>query len=138
MHEEMAGQTVQAGWYPDPQVAGTIRYWDGATWSDHTATGYGSAPAGPVAGSVPGYGMPQQRSYVAPRRSFTQANRQSLIAIGVGVAYLALAMTVGIVFLGIIPVMASFQAFSRKEPLAPVALLVGIGSAALGVMAILH
>jgi uncharacterized membrane protein YqaE (UPF0057 family) len=26
-----------AGWYPDPQMAGTQRYWDGAKWSDHVA-----------------------------------------------------------------------------------------------------
>jgi hypothetical protein len=26
-----------AGWYPDPQVPAQLRYWDGATWSAHTA-----------------------------------------------------------------------------------------------------
>ena len=25
------------GWYPDPQMPGTQRYWDGAAWSDHVA-----------------------------------------------------------------------------------------------------
>ncbi len=25
------------GWYPDPAMAGTRRYWDGVTWTDHVA-----------------------------------------------------------------------------------------------------
>ncbi|WP_200806240.1 DUF2510 domain-containing protein [Demequina sp. NBRC 110052] len=28
---------VPAGWYADPQVMGTLRYWDGARWTEHTA-----------------------------------------------------------------------------------------------------
>jgi hypothetical protein len=26
-----------AGWYPDPNVAGTQRYWDGSAWTQHTS-----------------------------------------------------------------------------------------------------
>ena len=29
--------TVPAGWYPDPNGATIQRYWDGTTWTDHTA-----------------------------------------------------------------------------------------------------
>jgi hypothetical protein len=26
-----------AGWYPDPKMAGTQRYWDGEQWTEHVA-----------------------------------------------------------------------------------------------------
>lgn len=32
------------GWYPDPKMAGTQRYWDGDDWSDHVAP-LGAPPA---------------------------------------------------------------------------------------------
>lgn len=40
-----------AGWYPDPQTDAHPRYWDGSTWTDHTAPATVAAPA---ASSVPG------------------------------------------------------------------------------------
>ena len=33
-----------AGWYPDPSMAGTQRYWDGSRWSDHVAPMAASQP----------------------------------------------------------------------------------------------
>ena len=35
--------STPAGWYPDPHVPGTLRYWDGIGWTQHTAPG--NAPA---------------------------------------------------------------------------------------------
>jgi len=39
--------TPPAGWYPDPVMASTQRYWDGAQWTAHVA------PLAPSASSAP-------------------------------------------------------------------------------------
>src|SRR5262249_31398025 len=39
-----------AGWYPDPQVSGRQRYWDGTMWTDH----YAGAQAPAVSRSATG------------------------------------------------------------------------------------
>jgi hypothetical protein len=35
-----------AGWYPNPENAAQLRYWDGAQWTQHTAAAQAPAPAG--------------------------------------------------------------------------------------------
>jgi Protein of unknown function (DUF2510) len=30
-------QAVPAGWYTDPQMAGRLRYWDGAAWTEYSS-----------------------------------------------------------------------------------------------------
>jgi hypothetical protein len=30
-------QAVPAGWYTDPQIAGRLRYWDGAAWTEYSS-----------------------------------------------------------------------------------------------------
>ena len=42
----MLGRVTQtpAGWFPDPQAPGQLRYWDGAGWTAHTQPGVGPAP----------------------------------------------------------------------------------------------
>lgn len=47
------GTTAPPGWYADPSGAHALRYWDGATWTEHTS----DQPAPPVPG--PGTGGPQ-------------------------------------------------------------------------------
>ncbi|MGW4513132.1 phospholipid scramblase-related protein [Streptomyces sp. NPDC004393] len=51
-----------AGWYPDPHGApGTLRYWDGAQWTQHThADPQGGAPAQPAHQAPPVQQQPQQ------------------------------------------------------------------------------
>ena len=41
------------GWYPDPSVAGTVRWWDGTQWSEHRAP----APMPYVARETDGYAI---------------------------------------------------------------------------------
>lgn len=41
-----------AGWYPDPEMADTVRYWDGSAWTGHLAPASG-APATPLTSAAP-------------------------------------------------------------------------------------
>lgn len=40
--------TPPANWYPDPQVPGQMRYWDGAQWTEHVAQAQPAAAATPT------------------------------------------------------------------------------------------
>ena len=54
-----------AGWYPDPQgTPQTLRWWDGAQWTEHTHAAQAQPPAqAPAAGQVP----PQQQAPAQPQ-----------------------------------------------------------------------
>lgn len=41
------GAVPQSGWYPDPEVPGGLRYWDGAAWTTHRQPPAGSVPPPP-------------------------------------------------------------------------------------------
>ncbi len=41
-------QDPAPGWYPDPEVPGGQRYWDGAQWTEHKAGAAPVAPGGPI------------------------------------------------------------------------------------------
>ena len=51
-----------ANWYPDPEVPGQQRYWDGAQWTEHRAPGAGEGPgdAGATASPDPSAGSTPQ------------------------------------------------------------------------------
>lgn len=65
----MSSQQPPSGWYPDSQVPGQLRFWDGTRWTEHTAAptagGPTSAPTFPVnaPGSQPSVDTQQVRLY---------------------------------------------------------------------------
>ncbi|MFJ9544294.1 phospholipid scramblase-related protein [Streptomyces sp. NPDC101225] len=70
-----------AGWYPDPHGAPrTLRYWDGAQWTQHTHADQQAAPAGqPPQPQMPQ--MPQQAPGPDPRVQ-RQVQQQAGVAAG--------------------------------------------------------
>jgi hypothetical protein len=52
----MSNNQAPAGWFPDPEVPGQLRYWDGVQWTEHRSPMSGGQPAPqgqPFAGNQP-------------------------------------------------------------------------------------
>ncbi len=82
------------------------------------AAGAGAAVHPATLGATgPAQSAPQSASAL-----LLDANPKSLTAIGVVAAYLLIAVTTGVVLLGIFPVLLSIRALRRGEQLAPVAM----------------
>jgi hypothetical protein len=126
--------TVPPGWHPDPtNPGGAVRWWDGTAWTSHAqqippaaAAPYGS-PAAPNPYGAMAYGQ------IAP--SFAKRNSKSLTAIAVVAVYIVLALSTGIVFIGILPVLMAVRATKRKEQLAPVAIVAAVVAVAVALLA---
>lgn len=59
---------VQPGWYPDPNKADTVRWWDGTAWTAHVAEKTGAAasadPVVTAAAKAPRRGLSRRTSII--------------------------------------------------------------------------
>lgn len=68
MPSSSAHPPIAAGWYPHPDMAQTLRYWDGSEWTDKIAPVMGAVPATPTPPLVPQVTSPAPVRPPAPAR----------------------------------------------------------------------
>jgi hypothetical protein len=82
-------------------------------------------------------------NHAAPSRpasqpTIFQSNRTVLTTLAVVAAYVALALSTGVVLLGIFPVALALRAFRRHEPFAPLAIVAAAGAVIFSLAVISH
>ena len=65
-----------ANWYPDPEVPGQQRYWDGTQWTEHRAPGAGAEASQPTTSAQPTQAPTQDGGSTAPQWGQPQAGQQ--------------------------------------------------------------
>ncbi|MET7621045.1 DUF2510 domain-containing protein [Streptomyces sp. NPDC005408] len=86
--------TTPAGWFPDPNMPGTERWWDGTAWTAHTRPVQAQAPA---PAQPAGFGPPTVPTRQAASGS---GGRGRLLALGAAGVVLVGAIATGAVLLG--------------------------------------
>lgn len=86
-----------AGWYPDPNEAGTLRWWDGVRWTDDRLPVNAPPPPPPTTGAPAGVGAVPPAPVPRLRADGTVKGpslRSSLIVLGAGLVVLAASLLV--------------------------------------------
>ena len=83
---------AEAGWYPDPELAGSLRYFDGETW-----TAYREPPSGDTPAEAAPIATPDKSFWAQPL--WSGPNRNKLLLIGGLVVVLVAGLITGGVFL---------------------------------------
>ena len=104
---------AQPGWYPDPNKADTVRWWDGTAWTAHVAEKTGAAASADTA-------LTTAATPKGPRRGLS---RRTSIIVGA-------AAVLGIALVGGAVNAATVAARSAAEQNAPVAFVAATGTAA--------
>lgn len=97
----MAGREPGAGWYPDPQDAGLLRWWTGREWSSRTARRSGNRPDASGHRTVPPSGADANRALraVSAARAAWDQKRPSRAIQRVGLA-ITMLFVLGLVVFG--------------------------------------
>lgn len=112
-----------AGWYPDPHLVNTQRYWDGRQWTEHRApSAHDQRGPSPDAFHAATNGLPGSNGVRRNENHFSHLS----------VFFGAIAVLFFPVVFGPVAIVLSAVAFSRKEPRAPIGLAVGILGLLLG------
>ena len=134
-------QSPSPGWYADPHGFAVYRWWDGLTWTAHTADGQ---PASPMAqqgvynGAMTATAPRAAQFRPAPAVSSGQRNQYAFITLGIVALYVLIAWKAHVYVLGILPVMMSIRSKSRNEPLAAAAIIAAAVAVLVAVLGLTH